>query len=185
MSYQAFVLASLLILLTPGPTNTILAASGAVMPLRAALLLPLAEALGYSLAISGFAAMTRELADVPLALQTLKAVAAGWLLISAAKLWRRPVTPQSTDTPNAFARVCVTTILNPKAMLVGTVIIPGVTVSSAEAVLTFIVLSTFAGAGWVAGGAALPAGLRPYSFKGAAVIVAGFSIAAAASALHG
>lgn len=185
MTIQAFILTSLLILLTPGPTNTILAASGAAMGVRAAALLPFAEALGYSMAISVFAIAASELADLPMALPLLKAVAAGWLLFSAAKLWTRPATPQRTNRRSAFVRVCVTTMLNPKAMLVGTVLIPGVTFGQPQAVLGFVTLSIFAGAGWVASGAALPAGLRPYSFKGAALIVAGFGVAAAASAWHG
>ncbi len=45
----AFIAASAAILLTPGPTNTLLAAGGATLPLRKAFLLPLAEALGYEL----------------------------------------------------------------------------------------------------------------------------------------
>ncbi|MBB1093415.1 threonine transporter [Rhodopseudomonas palustris] len=185
MSYQAFVLTSLLILLTPGPTNTLLAASGAAMGVRKALWLPLAEALGYSIAISLFVAAAGALEEVPIALPLLKGVAAGWLLFSAVQLWTRPATPDRADQRGAFSRVCVTTMLNPKAMLVGTVIIPDVTIGQAQAVLSFVVLSSVAGAGWIVSGAALPAGLRRYSFKSAAVIIAAFSFAAAASAVQG
>ena len=43
LQITTFLLTSAAILLTPGPTNTILAASGAAMGLRQARLLPLAE----------------------------------------------------------------------------------------------------------------------------------------------
>jgi threonine/homoserine/homoserine lactone efflux protein len=185
MSYEAFILTSLLILLTPGPTNTILAASGAAMGFRKAWPLPFAEALGYAMAISLFVVAADELKEAPIALPLLKAVAAGWLLLSAIKLWTQPASVHRVDQRGAFARVCVTTMLNPKAMLVGMVIIPTVAIGEPQAVLSFVALSSLAGAGWIMSSAALPAGLRPYSFKGAAVIVGGFSVAAAVSALQG
>lgn len=47
----SFVLSSIFILLTPGPTNTVLATCGASLGLRKAALMPLAEALGYVLAL--------------------------------------------------------------------------------------------------------------------------------------
>lgn len=183
MSVAAFVATALAILLTPGPTNTLLAASGAAMGLRNALFLPLAEALGYALAISLFLAAAGMLEGVPAALPALKLVAAAWLCVSAVKLWSQPIVPEMPDGRGAFWRVLVTTMLNPKALLVGTVVIPGLMPDApVRGVLGFIALSAMAGLGWTMLGALLPAGARRYSYRGAALVLAGFALAAAVSA---
>lgn len=56
MTALNFAVLSAVILLTPGPTNTLLAAAGAARGFRRTWLLPLAESLGYALAVSAFAA---------------------------------------------------------------------------------------------------------------------------------
>ena len=114
-----------------------------------------------------------------------KAVAACWLLHSAVELWSLPALP---DPPAAgsFRRVFLTTLLNPKAMLVGTILIPAMQAGAvAQGVAVFALLSIAAGAGWMLLGALLPRRLRRHSYRGAAMVLAGFSIAAAASALQG
>lgn len=184
-AYMPFVLASLALLLTPGPTNTILAASSAAMGLRRAWVLPLAEALGYILAIGVFVGAASYLAEVPSALPILKGVAAAWLLFSAYKLWTRPAVTEVPKIGSALRRVLVTTILNPKAMLVGTIIIPTFLPEKPVAgVLLFPCLSILAGGLWLTLGSALPTRLRPYAYKGAAVVIGCFSFVAASSAAH-
>ena len=183
MQITTFLLTSAAILLTPGPTNTILAASGAAMGLRQAKLLPLAEALGYALAIGFFLSVASLLRDVPQALPAMKAMAAVWLLVSARKLWSLSVVPEIPARSGAFARVLVTTLLNPKAMLVGTISIPSMLPDvPALGLLSFVALSALAGLGWTVLGASLPARLRRHSYRMAAMIVCGFAVAAAVSA---
>lgn len=183
MQAATFLLTSAVILLTPGPTNTILAASGAAMGLRHARLLPLAEASGYALAIAFFLAIAERLADIPQALPMLKGVAAVWLVVSARKLWSLPVVPDMPEQSGAFRRVLLTTLLNPKAMLVGAISIPSLMPDAPTiGLLAFISLSTVAGFAWTSLGAALPQRLRRHSYKVAAMIVAGFALAAAVSA---
>lgn len=178
----SFAVASLMVLLTPGPTNTILAASGATMGLRRSLHLPLAEALGYALAIGLFLSLEDMLRDIPAALPIMKGVAAAWLAWCAVKLWTQPVAMAAEQRRGAFWHVLWTTMLNPKAMLVATVVIPTLMPHSrASALLCFVVLSTLAGFGWTALGATLPVALRKHSYRAAALIVAAFSVAAAAS----
>lgn len=185
MSVLPLAAASLAILLTPGPTNTILAASGAAMGLRRALHLPLAEALGYTVAVSPFLVLQEQFRDMPAALAVMKAVASAWLLFSALRLWSQPVVPDLKARQGAFWRVLLTTMLNPKAMLVGTIVIPSMMAESpAGGVAFFVLLSTLAGIGWTALGAALPPVLRQHSYRAAALIVGGFSVAAAISAVH-
>ncbi|KQT50273.1 threonine transporter [Aureimonas sp. Leaf454] len=184
-TYVPFILASLAVLLTPGPTNTILAASSAAMGLRNARLLPLAEAAGYAIAISAFLTAASYLAQVEAALPVLKCIAAVWLLFSAWKLWSQPVMQEVPDLSSAMKRVFVTTLLNPKAMLVGTIIIPTfLPAQPISAVACFICLSMTAGLAWITVGSMIPGRLRPYAYKTAAVIIGFFSFAAVSSAAN-
>lgn len=186
MQFASFVAAALVVLLTPGPTNTLLAAAGAAMGFRRAALLPLAEAAGYALAIGAFLALTSYLSEVQFVMPALKATAALWLLLSAARLWRQPVQVDATAHLAALRRVFVTTILNPKAMLVGTILIPGLMADrQALGLASFIALSSAAGAAWLTMGSLLPAAARPYAYKAAAIVLCAFSVAAASSGLRG
>lgn len=184
-TFAPFVLASMALLLTPGPTNTILAASSAAMGLRRAWMLPLAEAAGYVIAIFAFVRASELLADIPIALPALKGFAAAWLLYSAYKLWTQSVEQRVPAVGEAIKRVFLTTLLNPKAMLVGTIIIPTALPTQAmSGVLLFPCLSIAAGALWMTIGSAVPSRLRPFAYKGAACIIGVFSFAAASSAAH-
>ncbi|QRM54437.1 threonine transporter [Sinorhizobium sp. BG8] len=180
----SFLLTSSIILLTPGPTNTILAASGAALGFRRALFLPLAEALGYAIAISFFVALTSLTGGLPWALPIMKAIASLWLILSAVRLWTEKVDMTAAPARGAFFRVLFTTLLNPKAMLVGTMLIPPSEAGgTAGWVGAFVTLSVIAGMGWVMLGSLLPRGVRRHAYKGAAVVLGGFSMVAAASAL--
>lgn len=185
MSAAPFVLASLAILFTPGPTNTLLAASGAAMGARKALTLPFAEAIGYLLAISLFLMAADILQEVPAALPALKAAASLWLLISAVKLWSQPVVPDHPAPRGAFLRVLFTTMLNPKAMLVGTIMVPSLMPEDSwQAVICFAMLSALAGVAWTVFGALLPQNVRRHSYRAAAMAVASFGVAAAVSCVR-
>jgi threonine/homoserine/homoserine lactone efflux protein len=186
MTLTSFIIVSSAVLMTPGPTNTILAAFGAVMGVRRAILLPFAEALGYVTAVSLFVACAEMIQRLPAALPILKALAAVWLLYSAALLWIRPAVSKPLETEGMFWRVFMTTVLNPKAMLVGTVLIPALMQEGkVQAVAIFFILSILAGACWTIVGASMPTRLRRHSYKGAALVLAGFSLAAALSAFRG
>ncbi len=182
----AFIAASAAILLTPGPTNTLLAAGGATLPLRKGLLLPFAEALGYSIAVSLFFLMAQGLQGRPEAFVVVKLAAAGWLIYSAIKLWRTRLDAGAPAPRFAFGRVFLTTLVNPKALLVGVVFIPQQPFPNALAWIgTYAGLSIGAGIGWVLLGTLLPKRLRRHSYKGAALVLTGFSLAAVASAVTG
>lgn len=179
---SSFVLASLVLLLTPGPTNTLLGAFGAATGFRRAAALPLAEALGYGIAIPVFHAAGGMLAESHLAMAGLKAAAGLWLLYSGAKLWSEPVVPALPEAGAAFRRVLVTTLLNPKALFVAAVVMPGLWTGPFVAALAiFLVLAMIAGLGWTALGAALPAPVRSYSYKAASLVILGFSLTALGS----
>ena len=149
---------------------------------RSSRLLPAAEAAGYALAVSFYLVLAHVFAEVHAALPILKGVAAAWLLFSAWKLWKQPVVAQAA----AFRRVLVTTLLNPKAMLVGTILIPNmVTERPIAALACFLTLSLAAGSGWTALGAAMPSTGRPHAYKGAALVLSAFAIVAAGSVISG
>lgn len=180
---MTFLLTSAVILLTPGPTNTVLAAFGAANGLRQSRLLPLAEAAGYSLAITFFVLTAAVVEDVWWALPGMKILASAWLAFSAVRLWSMSPEGSSSSGREAFRRVLFTTIFNPKAMIVGTMFIPQATPAVvAEHVGSFVILSTIAGFGWVLLGSMLPGAIRRHSYKGAAFVLGGFSLAAVSSA---
>lgn len=181
MSLTAFAGASLLILLTPGPTNTLLAAAGASGGFRAHLTLPLAEAAGYAAAIAAYVVLAGALDSHPTALALMKLVNIGWLALTAARLWRlKAAKDRVAGAP--YGTVLLATLLNPKAMLVGVILIPATAADSAlVATLAFSALSFLAGLAWVGVGANLPAPMKRHANRAAATIVAAFAILGAIS----
>ena len=187
MSFYSFLAVALVILATPGPTNTILAACGATLGLKRARLLPFAEAAGYFLAVSAYLVLAQRVAHFPASMQILKGVASAWLLLVACRLWQRPVNaPSSTAYGSAFMRIFLTTILNPKAMLVGAILVPSMPASmQLQATLAFVCLSFLVGAVWAAGGSIVPDRFRHHANRTAAVVVGSFSVMAASSLVAG
>ena len=98
---------------------------------------------------------------------------------------RTPLDADPVMKHTAFRRVLLTTIVNPKAMLVGTILIPAGTGMAATVwIATYAVLSMAAGLGWVILGSLLPLGIRRHAYKLASVILGGFSLVAIASVAH-
>jgi threonine/homoserine/homoserine lactone efflux protein len=159
-----FALGVLALLATPGPTNTLLAASGAAVGFRASLVLLPAELCGYLLAIGALGALVGPAVAASPALGMAVRLAAGaYLAWSAWRLWRagRGGVPAA---PAAPGRVFVTTLLNPKALVFAFVLFPGHDAATAAAVFSGLV--TVVALGWIligasagraAGGLATPA----------------------------
>jgi threonine/homoserine/homoserine lactone efflux protein len=183
MVTPAFVATSIIILLTPGPTNTVLAASGAAMGLRRGIIMPLAEAIGYVIAISFFVVFAQYIRGNPTAFFMVKVIASVWLAYTAFRLWTSVAEIHFQSTVDSFLRILITTILNPKAMLVGIILIPAETAGQPYLwIATYAGLSIFAGMGWVLLGSSMPLGIRLHSYKLASVVLGFFSITAVASA---
>jgi threonine/homoserine/homoserine lactone efflux protein len=124
MPYLDLTLALGALLLTPGPTNTLMAVAGAERGWRAGLALIPAELLAYlaitlPLAVAGAGLM----AAVPGLKPAVTGAAALWVLVLAVRMWRVPK-PEATVSVTP-ARVLVTTLLNPKALIIGLVLLPG------------------------------------------------------------
>ncbi len=121
----AFVLASLTLLLMPGPTNTLLLTSGTVAGGQRSLNLAFAEISGYALAILLLAVGIGPLVRAfPMLSIVLKVIAALYLLSVAVVLWRRGGIEVGRTRPIEFHRVFVATLFNPKALIFAFFIIP-------------------------------------------------------------
>lgn len=124
MTYMAFISAALALLFAPGPTNTLMGVAGAQGGLaRVGRLIP-AEILGYLTTILPLTWLgTRLLADWPAAAVLLKIAAALWVMVLAVKLWRLPGMDGDNGAVDA-RRIYITTMLNPKALIFGLVLLP-------------------------------------------------------------
>jgi threonine/homoserine/homoserine lactone efflux protein len=120
-----FALAVLALLATPGPTNTLLATSGATAGLRRSLPLIIAEISGYMISISVLSLVVGPLVRASPVLGMGLRVACGlYLIYVAVKLWREGGDAFTSDKPVSFPRVFVATLLNPKAIVFAFVIVP-------------------------------------------------------------
>lgn len=159
-----FVLASLALLLTPGPTNTLLAVAGATRGWRAGWPLLAAELGGYALSIGVLvlAIGPAIAADERLA-WALRLACAAYLAYLALQLWRGLASLPTAGSPRQavdFRRVFTTTLLNPKGLVFAFVILPD---AAAQAImpsraLLLAFLIPLCGAAWLWLGDALRRG---------------------------
>jgi threonine/homoserine/homoserine lactone efflux protein len=157
-----FFVAVVTLLATPGPTNTLLATSGALSGFRRSLPLLAAELAGYLLAVCLIGLVLRPvLLAVPLLAISLKVVVAVYLLNIAWKLWRRGATPDAVGVVSAPA-MFVATLLNPKAIIFSLGILPFGHPGIEPYLAGFSVLVVCLGAIWIGIGraAGIAAGAR-------------------------
>lgn len=187
MSLAALSLALLALLLTPGPTNTLIAVAGADRGWAGALRLIPAELAGYLLAVVPLALAGAALvAQVPGVAAAITAVAAAWVLFLALRMWRMGIAGAKTGRGAMAAQVFVTTLLNPKALVIGLVLLP-----SPDPLLprlaVFVALVVAVAMVWAGAGAALgqsrKGGASPWLNKAAAAWLAILSAALAAKAM--
>jgi threonine/homoserine/homoserine lactone efflux protein len=148
----AFVLAVAALLSVPGPTNTLLAASGAAIGIRSSLRLVPMEILGYLVAIGCLLAVVVPLtASHPLVPIASKLLASAYLTWSAVQLWRDGGAElMKVPAPASPGRLFLTTLLNPKALIFAVVIFPHtglVTLAPHAAVFSALVAGI--GGGWI------------------------------------
>ena len=123
MSPLELTLAVLALLLTPGPTNSLMLLAGAERGmLQASRLIP-AELAGYLATVIPLALVGQSVLDAWPDLRMAVALAAAvWVAALALRLWRLPeATAGKTVTAKALF---VTTALNPKALIFGLVLLP-------------------------------------------------------------
>lgn len=159
-SLAELCLAILVLLVTPGPTNTLLFLAGSERGWRGALRLIPAELLGYLATVLPLTLIGAALLQShPEARPAIALLAGVWVAWLALKLWQpgrnSPATPPVS--PHITARmVFVTTLLNPKALIFGLVLLP----SPDQLPLNFAIFSTqvtVVAAAWASFGAGLTA----------------------------
>lgn len=156
MSLTLFALAVLALLVSPGPTNTLLFVSGAGAGLRPSLRLIPAELVGYLTVIIPLALFGRPyLAAHPQLEQAVAIAASLWVLYLAVSLWRASRVQDARAI--GFRRVLVTTMLNPKALVIALVLLPppGKAADLVPPLSVFAVMVLFVAAGWIAAGAGI------------------------------
>lgn len=123
-----FTIAALTLLGTPGPTNTLLATSGAMVGLQRSLPLLIGELAGYMLAIAAIRVVLGPFFETyPAAGVVLKVAVAAYLAWIAIKLWVRGTRLTGPSEAVTIGSVFVTTLLNPKALIFALSIIPAST----------------------------------------------------------
>lgn len=114
------------ILLTPGPTNTLLASSGLQLGARKSLKLIPAEMLGYSVGITVWGSLVGEMHKAMGGLVgLLKLISAVYIIFLAIKLWKSADSEVAVNKPIiTIKELLITTLLNPKALLFASGIFP-------------------------------------------------------------
>ncbi len=116
------------ILLTPGPTNTLLASSGIQVGVRKSFHLIPAEAFGYLISITLWGFLIGKISvHMPLLPSLLKLFSAGYILYLAIRLWKTANVAedyhQATIKP---VQLFAATLLNPKAVLFASAVFPAI-----------------------------------------------------------
>lgn len=151
-----FALITTAILLTPGPTNTLLATGGAMTGMHRAWPLMLAELLGYCISITAIGVVLRPLAvQVPAVAIGVRLIAAAYLVYLAWHLFHWRWAMPSAGGAVTWRRVFLTTLLNPKALIFALALIPFGTADAGRYMLLFACLVVPISALWIALGAVL------------------------------
>jgi len=154
MPLPDLIIALMVLLLTPGPTNTLMALAGAERGVRGASGLIAVETCAYLCVVVPLAlAGSAVLAAVPGLLPAVTAAAAAWVLWLAIRLWRSPLAAQDASATVTPRRVFLTTLLNPKALVIGLVLMPGPDLPMRIAVFAGLVCG--AATAWIGLGALL------------------------------
>lgn len=130
------------ILLTPGPTNTLLASSGIQVGVRQSLRLIPAESFGYLISITVWGMIIGTVSHkFPLLPVLLKLLSAFYIIFLAIKLWKTADLEASYQQPTIRAReLFAATLLNPKALLFASAIFPNTAWLSLHSYLVHIAM---------------------------------------------
>lgn len=157
-----FTATILVILAVPGPTNSLVATSGAVTGVRRSLKLVPAEVAGYLIAVTLLGLLLRPImATFPGLAMTLRGIVGIYLLVLSVRLWRqghrslvRNVDASSAGTIGT-TQIFVTTLLNPKAIVLALGIIPFESHKLPFYLVWFAALVAIVATGWMVTGATL------------------------------
>jgi threonine/homoserine/homoserine lactone efflux protein len=184
-----------LVLVMPGPTNTLLAAAGLQQGVRRAARLTWAELAGYFVAISVWGHFLAQAAHtLPWLPKVVRIASCLYIAYLAVRMWRAALDlPLTTQPLIGLRTLFVATMLNPKAILFAGTIFPAVAFETLPAYFAsmaiFTVLLLPIGLAWVAFGAALGSGkfkgLKPaYVQRCASIVLGAFSLSLAWTLIH-
>ena len=117
-----FTLAVITLLITPGPTNTLLATAGATRGFRRSLHLLLGELSGYNISILTLGTLFASQFSGSKVGVALSLLAGAYLALTAVRFWRTPL--ELNRATVSLRQVFITTLLNPKALVFAFVIVP-------------------------------------------------------------
>jgi threonine/homoserine/homoserine lactone efflux protein len=141
-----FTVSVVIILLTPGPTNTLLSASSAMCGIRRSLPLLVAELAGYLSSLSAAWLLTGGGFLTQNASPILRIICGGYLLFLALRTLRL----RDDSVPSiSFRQVFTTTLLNPKGFVLALVILPMKSPNLALYVLGFSIILPIVGGAWI------------------------------------
>ena len=125
MQIPQFIGAVLLLLLTPGPTNTLIMLAGYTNGWRASAWLSGIELLGYRVVVVPVTLISAPVvAAFPDAMLWAKILAGAWVLSLSWRLWRSAGSAAHAVEGGVARQVLVTTVLNPKAPIIALAIMP-------------------------------------------------------------
>ncbi|MFM7442587.1 MAG: hypothetical protein ACKO2N_01560 [Tabrizicola sp.] len=157
MSAAELSVAVLLLLLTPGPTNSLVLVAGAERGWTGAMRLVPAELAGYFLSVLPLSLFGATVLANHAGLQSAVTLAAAvWVAVLAVRLWQ-PLTIVGDGVSVGWRTLFVTTALNPKALIFGLVLLPSPDRLGLNLGL-FAGLVVLVAAVWAAGGAVLRKG---------------------------
>lgn len=190
LNFPLFVLTTSAILLTPGPTNTLLALAGLNQGRLKATRLVAFELMGYTLNISAwgfFLAVAQD--QFPWVGTAVRAASCVFLAYIAVKMWRSSNPIQTSGPADVTPRMLfLATLLNTKGLVFASVVFPGRAFDEWHVYLGHIVTFSFLvvpiGCLWVVLGAGLArgsvAGLSPFRLRRlGAVTIGAFSVSLA------
>ncbi len=161
-----FILTILLLLCTPGPTNTLMALGGYARGWAKALPLVGGELGGYLLVIVPVATLAAPFFEAyPQAYMVAKIAAVLWVLYLGIRLWASTKKADDDSAEISLRQVFITTVLNPKALIIALVIMPhGDLMILTPWLLLFAGLVLLAANGWIMFGR-LMRGIRGFEIQ--------------------
>ena len=160
--YAGFLSGVLLLLLMPGPTNTLIMTAGATQPLRRMLPIQFAEVMAYSLAVSLLLLLEAVLGNWrSIGAIGLKSIAIAIILLLAYRLWhRRRSAAADSGALISPKTIFFVTLFNPKSLVFAFAIFAPIENLSDWAVkqTLFVVLVIVCGWAWIGAGHLLATG---------------------------
>ena len=185
MNLPTFAIAVFSLLILPGPTNAVLAMASTALTVRRFLSLIAAVVLAYLATVGPVSSIAAPLLnDHPGIASIIKLISAIWVLYLAIKLWAPA--PAGGRNRLGSVQLFITTLLNPKAIIIGLTLVPAVETGIPAAMVAFVCCVTVTSAIWLGLGSLLVgrrAQVPPLARHCGCVVLVALSVTLAISAL--